>query len=148
MKTKSNPFSKTHIAALSAIVLSAATGCVSTGNPLGSIGDLLGVQVNGQRGGARNAYVYYPKYDVYYDRNADEFVSVENGKWVSRNAPRNTSAKKVFSSQSVDIRGYDSPAYHRSAMMNQNARSRYQSNDWDRQESRNRYNQNQSYRRY
>lgn len=141
---------KIHVAALCAFLLYMLSGCAASGDSVGGIiGDLLGVQVTtDQRSNIRNDYVYYPRYDVYYNRNTSEFISEENGRWVSRQSPRNATAQQVLRSGSVSIDGYDSPAHHRSALARQNARYGYSANEWERENPRNPYDQDRTYRRY
>jgi hypothetical protein len=148
MKSIQNILGKICLTGLSASLLTMTAGCSVTGNPMGTIGQLLGARINSPGMQAQSEYLYYPQYDVYLNRNTNEFVSLENGRWVTRRAPRNVSTSQVLRSQSISIDGYDSPAHHRSVMARNDPRYGYQPNDYRRTNYQNTYNGNPNYRRY
>jgi hypothetical protein len=149
MKPLQNLLLKMRVAGLSASLLCLMAGCAGSGLPLGAIGDLFGVRVTtDQRNEYRSEYIYYPQYDLYYNRNRNEFLSVENGRWVSREYPRNVSAQQVLRSRSVSIDNYDSPGHHRAELARQDSRYAHPTNDWEWQDAGRRYDRNRTYRRY
>lgn len=107
-------------------------GCVGGGSPFHSISEILGARVNEEPRPFGNEYVFYPHYDIYYNRTSGEFVSFENGRWVSRQTPRNATAQSVLQSRSVNIDGFESPAHHRYEMAQQGAR--YEQGRYNRQQ--------------
>lgn len=148
MKIAPKTLLKMRLAGLSALLLGLTAGCSVTGNPLGTIGQLLGARIDGPARQAGSEYLYYPQYDVYFNQNTNEFISVENGRWVSRDAPRHVSTAQVLRSRAVTMERYDSPAHHRSMMARQDSRYRQQGRDWGLMESPNDYGTDPRYRRY
>lgn len=134
---------------LGVIALTGLSGCVTNGNPLTGLSGLPEIfdnQVYRDRAVVENEYLYYPEYDLYYDRDQREFLSVENDRWVTRNRPRNVSPDRVFTSRAVNLDGY-TPQQHRDAYQQNRYRnsSFYTSGpnrDWSRADRR------VSYRRY
>jgi len=112
----------------SVVVVMSFSGCATNGDSIDRIFGILGNVGSGDRTGGRSAvqseYLYYPEYDLYYNRNTREFLSVENNRWVARTNPRNVSANRVFATRAVSLDGYDSPQHHRNIYYQQN---RYES---------------------
>lgn len=62
-------------------------------------------------------YVYYPGYDVYYNSNRRQYFYEEQGRWVTRQAPRGVPVNVLLASPSVRMDFHDSPASHHAAMV-------------------------------
>jgi hypothetical protein len=89
------------------------SGCTTNGNPLFSLPGIFGEAPYENRTTAQNQYLYYPDYDLYYNRNTGDFISFENNRWIARKSPRNVSSDRLFASRSVSLQGYDTPEQHR-----------------------------------
>jgi hypothetical protein len=64
-------------------------------------------------------YVYYPGYNVYYNRSRHQYAYLDGGAWVSRPAPMGVSVDVLLASPSVQMDFHDSPANHNAAMVRQ-----------------------------
>jgi hypothetical protein len=62
-------------------------------------------------------FVYYPNYEVYYNRNRHEYRYMEGGVWVNRPAPRNVAINVLLASPSVHMDFHDSPERHHESVM-------------------------------
>lgn len=113
---------KIYEAGLSAWLCVATAGCASLENPMNSLGEVLGMRVTKQSTQAGGAYLYYPDYDVYYNRDTGEFLQLEHGRWVSYKYPRDATREQVFRSRSVKIDGYPTPAQHHYDLSTRNPR--------------------------
>lgn len=61
-------------------------------------------------------YIYYPGYDVYYNRSLNQYAYLDGGTWVSRPEPRGVSVDVLLASPSVRMDWHDSPANHHAEM--------------------------------
>jgi hypothetical protein len=67
-----------------------------------------------------DGYVYYPAYQVYYNKFRREYVFLEHGEWVSRSKPpRRMKGKALDSSPSVKLDFRDSPSLHHAEVVEQ-----------------------------
>jgi hypothetical protein len=120
MKPHVNKTKNVIIGGLGALTLLGLSGCATNGDPFSGLTRILSFPGYVNREVVQNEYLYYPEYDLYYNRNSQQFLSVENNRWVTRNHPRNVSAERVFASRSVRIDGYSTPEQHRNAYYEQN----------------------------
>lgn len=134
--------------AAAALTSGLLAGCVGGGSPFRSLSDILGVRINEEPRNFGSDYIFYPDYDVYYNRSSGEFVSFENGRWVARKSPRNTTTQRVFESRSINIDGFDSPAHHRSEMARQGVRYDQTRTNWQSQNRTPYYNRSGNTGRY
>jgi hypothetical protein len=126
---------------MAALTLLLLAGRARGGSPFRSISQILGVRINEDPQEYRQEYVFYPNYDLYYNRTTGEFLSFENGQWVSRKNPRNTTAQRVWQSRSVNINDFSSPAQHRAEMARQGYRYENNRSNWRTQNPPSRYEQ-------
>ena len=68
---------------------------------------------------ARDDYVYYPAYQVYYSSERHQYVYQDGRSWVSRPAPPHVAANVLLSSPSVNVSFHDSPANHHAQIVKQ-----------------------------
>ncbi len=59
-----------------------------------------------------NNFVYYPEHEVYYNPGSSRYSWVEDGSWVTSQAPRDIPAQRVLASRAMSIDGYESPSQH------------------------------------
>ena len=57
-------------------------------------------------------YVYYPRYEIYYNGGRREYDYREGGEWVSRPVPPGIDVNVLLRSPSVPMDFHDSPAAH------------------------------------
>lgn len=62
-------------------------------------------------------YVYYPRYNVYYNRSRRNYICQERGSWVTLSSPRGVSLNLLFSSPSVRMDFHDSPQRHHNVVV-------------------------------
>lgn len=68
---------------------------------------------------ARDEYVYYPGYQVYYNNNRRQYVYQDGNSWVTRQEPPHVAANVLRSSPSVKLDFHDSPATHHATVVQQ-----------------------------
>ncbi len=102
------------IGSFAAIALSACVAYEQAGGPFGFVQPRTVIVDRGPA--LRSDYVYYPRYETYYNRSTRQFVSVEDGRWVTGRAPRGVPANVVFASEPVWIDDYRSPQHHYSTL--------------------------------
>jgi hypothetical protein len=88
---------------LAAVLLVTMTGCV---------GYVDGPRAENHVVYEQDDYVYYPGYDVYYNRSRHQYAYLEGGAWYYRPAPRGVSIDVLRASPSVRMDFHDSPAHH------------------------------------
>jgi len=66
---------------------------------------------------ARDDYLYYPAYEVYYSPNRRQYIYRNGRSWVSRPAPPRVSTDLFFASPSVRLDFHDSPAIHHATIV-------------------------------
>jgi hypothetical protein len=110
-KTKQAVIGKIAIV-LFAATIAALTGCVgSVDRPRGGTAYVeQPVYVEGSA--VRDDYVYYPGYEVYYNRNRRQYIYRDGRTWVSRPAPPRVSVDVLFASPSVRLDFHDHPSNH------------------------------------
>lgn len=107
-------------ACLGAVAMMGFAGCATSGDPINTLLGLVGNVGLGGRSAVQSDYLYYPEYDIYYNRNTREFLSVENNRWVVRDYPRHVSPDRIFATRAIRLDGYDSPEHHRNTYYQQN----------------------------
>jgi len=112
--------SKLILCGLGVPVMVGSVGCAGV-DPLTQVASILG-GMGGPNRTAVNDYVFYPDYNLYYNRRTEEFLAVENGAWVTRRYPLNVSAQRVLASRAVNIDRYGSPEHHYDQYYSQNRR--------------------------
>lgn len=112
---------KTLACGLGAIALLAVSGCVTNEDAAGGVA-VFGNPGYQTRTVVQNDYFYFPDYDIYYNRASGEFLSVENGRWTSRNRPLNVPVNRLLASRAVSVNTYISPQHHREVYLRRNVR--------------------------
>jgi hypothetical protein len=64
-------------------------------------------------------YVYYPDYQVYYNRGTRQYVYLEGNSWISSPTPPFVSVDALLGSPSVRLAFHDSPANHHATVVRQ-----------------------------
>jgi len=106
----------------SAVILTTLTGCIGyIDGPRAGLYVEPPVVVTGVV--VEDDYVYYPRYDVYYNSSRNQYAYMEGGAWVSRPAPRGVSVDVLLASPSVRMDFHDSPANHHAAIARQYPRN-------------------------
>jgi len=95
--------------------------------------DHVSVQVNAGIGVAvQDEYVYYPRYEMYYNRTRHEYYYREGNAWVHRPEPRRVKAEVLLQAPSVRMDFHDSPERHHDTIIKSYPR------DWKEEEHRDR----------
>lgn len=106
---------------LFAALLGSLTGCVGyVERPYHEVAYVQPPPVQIEAGLAvQDEYVYYPRYQVYYNSYRHHYTYRDGRSWVSRPSPPHVSAGVLFAAPSVRLDFHDSPANHHSAVARQ-----------------------------
>jgi len=77
---------------------------------------------SGYNGGSvvmQDDYVYYPRQQVYYSSNHQQYTYQENSTWVTRSSPPRGSTKVLHASPAVRMDFHDSPRTHHASVVRQ-----------------------------
>ena len=68
--------------------------------------------------GSKDRYLYYPAYQVYYNRTKQQFVFPSDRGWTTQNeSPGDVGESDLFSSPAVAMNFTDAPQWHHAAMV-------------------------------
>lgn len=62
-------------------------------------------------------YVYYPRYEIYFNRTQYRYVSLEKGGWATRSEPAGVAVETLLDSPSVPMSFHDAPALHHDSVI-------------------------------
>ena len=116
MKTKTFLFKRAGGCQVATVaLLTLLTGCAGYGEgPRARV--VVDQPVVGVTYAVPDEYVYYPGYDVYYNRSRHEYAYQDGGRWVNRPQPHGISVNVLLASPSVRMNFHDSPANHHAAV--------------------------------
>jgi len=68
--------------------------------------------------GSKDSYLYYPAFQVYYNRTKQQFIFPSDRGWTTQDdSPGDVGAAELFSSPSVAMIFTDAPQWHHAAMV-------------------------------
>jgi hypothetical protein len=123
------------IVLLGVVALSVAAGCVSNSDRR---------YAETRQVSAPDVYVYYPAYEVYYNRTRGEYVYYEGNAWVARREPPRRFSRELRRAPSVRVEFNDAPEHHHSDVVRRyprtwNGQLDERSRDGDRRDGRRRH---------
>ena len=99
------------------VLLAALAGCVTDGSDRRS-GYRAQPVVQAQVAVAsQDDYDYYPRYEVYYSRTRNEYVSRDGNGWVRRPEPSGITRDLLISTPSVRLDFHDAPEQHHATVV-------------------------------